>query len=72
MTIPIDATQLAAYKRKCAKAKRLILDGVKDHIIRHLRGKDHAFEVWESLTNLYQTSNENQKMVLRDKIKPLE
>ena len=43
--IPTDATQLAAYKRKCAKAKRLILDGVKDHIIPHVRGKDNAFEV---------------------------
>ena len=53
VTIPTDATQLAAYKRKCAKAKRLILDGVKDHVIPHVTGKDHAFEVWEALTNLY-------------------
>ena len=45
MIVPTDATQLATYKRKCAKAKKLILDGVKDHIIPHVRGKDHAFEV---------------------------
>ena len=71
VVIPTDATQLATYKNKCAKAKRLILDGVKDHVIPHVRGKDHAFEVWEALTNLYQSSNENRKMALRDKMKPL-
>ena len=64
-----DATQLATYKKKSIKAKRLILDGVKDHIIPHVRGKDHAFEVWEALTNLYHSSNENRKMALRDKMK---
>ena len=53
------------------KAKRMILDGVKDHIIPHVRGKDHAFEVWESLTNVYQSSNENRKMGLRDKMKAI-
>ena len=53
VTSPTDATQLATYKRKCVKAKRLILDGVKYHVIPHVRGKDHAFQVWESLTSLY-------------------
>ena len=53
VTIPTDATQLAAFKRKNAKAKRLILDGIKDHVIPHVRGKDHAFEMWEALTKLY-------------------
>lgn len=32
VTITTDATQLAAYRRKNAKAKRLILDGIKDHL----------------------------------------
>lgn len=71
VAIPTDATQLAAYKKKCAKAKRLILDGIKDHVIPRVRGKDHAFEVSEVLTKLYQSSNENQKMSLRDKMKAI-
>ena len=53
VVIPTYATQLATYKKKCAKAKRLILDGIKDHAISHVRGKDHAFEVCEALTKLY-------------------
>ena len=71
IVIPTDATQLATYKKNSIKAKRLILDGVKDHVIPHVRGKDHAFEVWESLTNVYQSSNENRKMALRDKMKAI-
>ena len=53
MTLPSDATQLAAFKRKNAKTKWLILDGIKDHVIPHVRGKGHAFEMWTTLNNLY-------------------
>jgi hypothetical protein len=31
--------------------------------------KTNAYEMWESLTKLYQSTNENQKMVLREKLK---
>ena len=71
MAIPTDVRHLATYKKKCAKAKRLILDGIKDHVIPHVRGKDHAFEIWETLTKLYQSSNENRKMAHRDKMKAI-
>ena len=53
VAIPTDATQLAAFKKKNAKEKRLILDGIKDHVIPHVRGKGHAFEMWTTLNNLY-------------------
>ena len=33
---PTDATQLAAYKKKCIKAKRLILDGVLPPDFAHM------------------------------------
>ena len=36
---PTDATQLASFKKNSIKAKRLILDGVKDHVIPHVKGK---------------------------------
>ena len=38
-------------------------------MIPHISAKDHAFEMWKALTNLYQSSNENRKMVLREKLK---
>ena len=71
IVLPTNADELAAYKKSSIKAKRLILNGVEDHVIPHVRGKDNAFEVWAALTSLYQNSNENRKMALRDKLKTI-
>jgi hypothetical protein len=71
VVVPIDATLLAAYTKKSIKAKRFILDAIKDHLIPHLTGKTHVYEMWESLTKLYQSANENRKMVLREKLKSI-
>lgn len=70
-TIPADATQLAEFKKLNSRAKRLILDGIRDHIISHARRKDYAYEMWAALISLYQSSNENRKMVLREKLKAI-
>ena len=51
-TIPTDVTLLAEFKKLNAKAKRLILDGIRDHIIPHVRGKDYAHEMWAALISL--------------------
>jgi hypothetical protein len=61
VTVPTDATLLAAYTKKSIKAKRIILDAIKDHLIPHVTGKTNAYEMWESLTKLYQSTNENRK-----------
>jgi hypothetical protein len=58
---PADPTQLAAHIRKDVKARRIIIDGVKDHIIPHLSGKKTTKEMWESLTKLYQSDNQSRK-----------
>ena len=62
---------LVEYNKKNARARRLILDEIKDHVIPHVRGKDNAFDMWASLNNLYQSSNENHKMVLKEKLKAI-
>jgi transposase InsO family protein len=69
LVVPTNATLLAAYTKKSIKAKRIILDAIKDHLIPHLMGKSNAYDMWESLTKLYQSTNENRKMVLREKLK---
>ena len=40
-----DPAQLAAHIRKDVKARRIIIDGVKDHIIPHLLGKKTTKEM---------------------------
>jgi hypothetical protein len=41
------------FKKRNIKAKRTILNAVKDHIISHVSGKDFAFQTWQSLCSLY-------------------
>jgi hypothetical protein len=68
--IPFTAPILGPeFKKMNNKAKRTISDTVRDHIIPHLTGKAHAYEMWASLCKLYESSNENQKMVLRDQLR---
>ena len=71
ITIPpsTDAALLAAFNKKDIKAMRIILDVVKDHVIPHISAKDHAHEMWSTLTGLFESTNENGKMVLREKLK---
>jgi hypothetical protein len=63
---------LAEFRKGNNKAKMTICDGVRDHVIPHLIGKDYAFEMWESLCKLYQSPNQNRKMVLQDKLKSIQ
>jgi hypothetical protein len=60
---------LVEFRKRNNKAKRTICDAVRDQIIPHLTGKDYAFEMWASLCNLYQSSNQNRKMVLFDRLR---
>ena len=67
--VPTDSTLLATFQKKNVNAKRIILDVVKDHVIPHVAGKANAYEMWASLTKLYQSSKENWKIVLREKLR---
>ena len=64
VVVSTDPTLLIEFKKKNIKAKRIILDLVKDHIIPHVSSRDFAYQMWESLRNLYQSSNQNKKIVL--------
>lgn len=67
--VPSDPRQAAECNLKDVKARGIILDAVKDHIIPHISGKHTAHQMWSALMNLYQSNNENRKMVLRKKLR---
>jgi hypothetical protein len=70
--IPATAPVLIAeYRKRNNKAKRTISDGIRDHIIPHISGKAHAYQMWAALTKLYESSNENRKMVLHDRLRSI-
>jgi len=50
---PIDATQLAEWKKCVVRASRIILEGVRDHIIVSLHGKETPHAMWKTLKDLY-------------------
>ena len=57
VAIPTNPDPLKQYKANMVKAIRLILDGVKDHIVSHIAGKDTAKQMWEALATLYERSS---------------
>ena len=68
MTKPTDKDELAEFEAVEARAQRVILDGVKDHLLPHLAKKKIAYDMWDALKQLFEAKNENQKMALKDKL----
>jgi hypothetical protein len=50
---------LDLHEVKDAKAQRIILDGLNDHLIPHLDEKKTTQEMWDALKNLFEAMNEN-------------
>jgi hypothetical protein len=66
---PTDAVLLAEFKKRNMKAKTTILNAIKDHIIPRVSSKEFAYQMWQSLCSLYQSPNQNRKMVLQEKLR---
>ena len=49
-----DATELAEWKKCVARARIILLEGVRDHIVSSLHGKETLFSMWKTLKDLYQ------------------
>eukprot|EP00253_Pinus_taeda_P013612 PITA_13612 len=66
---PTDATQADAWQKKIAKCRRILLEGVKDHIVSSLHGKATPYLMWKSLTELFQRKSDQRKLALKDKLR---
>ena len=51
------------------KAKRIIVDSIKGHLIPHVSSLKTPKEMFDSLTELFEGKNINQKMTLRNQLK---
>ena len=58
-TKPTDKDELAEFEALEARARRVILDGVKDHLIPHLTKKKTTYDMWDALKQLFEAKNEN-------------
>ena len=57
-----NATLLDAWKKKTAKTRRILLEGVKDHIVSSLHGKSSPYLMWKALTDLFQSKSDQRKL----------
>ena len=54
----------ALHKKNLVKAKRIIVDSSKDHLIPQVYSLNTSKEMFDSLTKLFEGKNINQKMTL--------
>ena len=59
----------AAHKRSMVKAKRIIADSIKDHLIPHVSSFKTSKEVYDDLKKMFEGKNIKQKMTLRNHLK---
>ena len=61
-----DAAALDTWKKKTTMCRRILLEGVKDHIVSSLHGKASPFLMWKALTYLFQSKSDQRKLALKD------
>ena len=55
----------AKHKKDMVKAKRIIVDSIKDHLIHHISSLSSPKKMMETLTRMFEGSNINQRMTMR-------
>ena len=64
-----DAAVIEAWKKKIAKCRRILLEGMKDHIVSSMHGKAYPFLMWKALIDLFQSKSDQRKLALKDKLR---
>jgi len=62
---PQEPQQLAQHNKNNIKARRIILEGVKDHIVPHIHEKKIAYEMYNTILKLYQSARDTRKLALK-------
>ena len=60
---------MAQWKKDVARAGRIILEGVRDHIISKIHGKETPFAMCKTLTELFENNNGTIKLSLMNKLR---
>jgi hypothetical protein len=69
VTEPEEDVAKERYKKSLVKAKRIIADSIKDHLIPHVSSLTTPKQMFDALSRLYEGKNINQKMTLRTQLK---
>ena len=63
---PKDEAKKAQWKKKNARARRILVDSVKDHLIPQISKKTNFGKMFRTLRKLFQNSNINHALALRN------
>ena len=63
-----NSALLDAWQKKVARARRILLEGVRDHILLSLHGKENPYPLWKALTDMFQNNSDQSKLALKDKL----
>ena len=47
--------------------RQIILDGVRDHIVSSIHGKETPYLTWKALKDLFQNNSDHRKLALKQK-----
>ena len=67
----VDAAVHDAWQKKVARARRILLEGVKYHIVSSFHGKSTPYAMWKALTDIFQSSSDYRKLALKDKLRKI-
>ena len=48
-----NSQNIDAWKKNVSKARRILLEGVRDHIVSNLHGKETPYAMWKALTYFF-------------------
>ena len=66
---PKEDKAKAKHKKSLIKAKRIIADSIKDHLIPRVSSLRTPKKMFDALSRLYEGKNINRKMTLRTRLK---
>ena len=64
-----DAAEKAKHQKDTIRAKWIIADSIKDHLILYVSSKETPKEMFDALRKLYEGNNINRKMNLITQLK---
>ena len=67
--VPEGDEAKALHKKNLVKAKKIIIDSIKDHLIPQVSSLKTPKKMFDSLTKLFEGKNINWKMTLRNQLK---
>jgi hypothetical protein len=67
-TIPTDAKDKELHYALETRAQRILLDGVKDHLVPNIGEKQTTHEMWSHLKGLFEAKHESKIMALKERL----